>query len=61
MSSGKTSCIASLRDVTAMNVLLANDSSTIGTILRRLLVREFDYTVVEAEPDECATGRKQDA
>lgn len=44
-----------------MNVLLANDSSTIGTILRRLLVRKFDYTVVEAEPDECATGRKQAA
>ena len=61
MSSRKTSCIASLRDVTAMNVLLANDSSTIGTILRRLLVRESDYAVVEAEPDECATGRKQAA
>ena len=44
-----------------MNVLLANDSSTIGTILRRLLVREFDYTVVEAEPNEYATGRKQAA
>ena len=60
-SAGGSPSIAPLRDLTVMNVLLADDASTIRTILKRLLVREFDYTVVEAEPDECATGRKQAA
>jgi CheY-like chemotaxis protein len=32
-----------------MNVLLADDSSTIRTIVKRCLVKEFDCTVTEAE------------
>ena len=48
-SAGGSPSVAPLRDLAVMNVLLADDSSTFRTILKRLLVREFDCTVVEAE------------